>query len=134
MEKEFKKVFFGYDIEEVDKKLLDLEQEYEKIYEDYQQELTRLKNQKFDFESEIARLKSEMVEYNDFNEKLSSILTDSYFKSSEVVFNTKAKLDEKIEEKNLELDELQSKNTEIKNSVNSLLSKLENIVIEKKGM
>jgi cell division initiation protein len=134
MEKEFKKVFFGYDIEEVDKRLLDLEQEYEKIYEDYQQELTRLKNQKVDFESEITRLKSEMVEYNDFNEKLSSILTDSYFKSSEVVFNTKAKLDEKIKEKNLELDELQSKNTEIKNSVNSLLSKLENIVIEKKGM
>ncbi len=131
MEKEFKKVFFGYDIEETDKRIIDLEHEYEKAYEDYQRELSRLKNQSVELENEIAKIKTEMDNYDGFSEELSKIVSDAYFKSSEMIHDTKERLEEKLSVKRKELEEIQNKNTEIKNSVKILLTKLENIMNEK---
>jgi len=130
MEEKFKKALLGYNIEQVDKKILYINQELKKTYEEYEKELNTLRTQSSELENQISRLTDEVEIYNDFNDKLGNILCNTYIKCSEEVYNSKEILDKKINEKTSELVSLQNKNLDIRNSVNKLLSKLENIVNE----
>lgn len=134
MDKEFKKVFFGYDIEEVEKRISDLEEKYETKFENYQSELESLTRERAELQKDAEKIKSEMHFDDEFNLKLAQLLSDSYYKSSQMVYDVKTQIDENLSRKTQELEALQTKNAEIKNEVKILLSKLENIVHEKNSV
>lgn len=128
MNTEFKKEFFGYNVEDVELKTKYSKDGFNRKFIEYQEDLTALKAENEKLNREAAKLRVEIKIQQEFNAKIEKLLRTSYEKTYQEVYETKTKLDRNVQEKNVELESLQNKNQDINNSINKLLAKLENIL------
>lgn len=124
---QFKKVLFGYNITDVDMKIKLSKVDFDKRYNELIENYDALTAENARLHEELGKLQNEQFVYDQYNEEIEKILRHAYEKASQEVYNTKVKLNESINGKETELENLRNKNRDINNSINKLLSKLDNI-------
>jgi len=128
MNTEFKKEFLGYNSGDVDIKIKYLKDGFNIKIKQYQEDLTALTLENEKLNLEAVKLRGEMKIQEEFNTKIEKLLRKSYEKTYLELYEIKIELDKNVEEKNKNLVVLQNKNQDINNSINKLLSKLDNIL------
>lgn len=124
---EFRKVMFGYNTEEVDKRISAIEEEIAKNMESAETALKNAINENKELIEKLDQINKEKAEYEEFRLKIADMLLKAFIDASEEVYNFKTQADATIEEKTEKLHELKMKNSEINTSIEKLLEKLENI-------
>jgi len=125
---EFKKVLFGYNVEDVELKIKYTKDDFNRKYKECQDDFNALKSENEKLNQEASGLTEELEIQQGFNAKIERMLRNSYEKTSQDLYDAKTKLDSNIDEKSMELESLQNKNKDINNSLNKILDKLENIL------
>ena len=128
MDMEFKKVLFGYNVEDVELKIKYTKDDFNRKYKECQDDFNALKSENEKLNQEASGLTEELEIQQGFNAKIERMLRNSYEKTSQDLYDAKTKLDSNIDEKSMELESLQNKNKDINNSLNKILDKLENIL------
>lgn len=127
MSGQFKKVLFGYDTADVDMRIKLSKVDFDKRYSDLEEKLSEITAENARLNEELNKLMNEQEVYDEYNDEIEKILRHAYEKASIEVYNTRVSLKDTLNEKETELESLQSKNQDINNSINKLLSKLDNI-------
>jgi hypothetical protein len=125
---EFKKVLFGYNVEDVELKIKYTKDDFNRKYKECQDDFNALKSENEKLNQESSGLTEELEIQQGFNAKIERMLRNSYEKTSQDLYDAKTKLDSNIDEKSMELESLHNKNKDINNSLNKILDKLENIL------
>lgn len=99
-------------------------------YEKYEKELKKLEEENSKIKKEIAILDKEMDEYKKLKEKIQVTLYNSHMDSCKEVYDTGRKFDDMVQYKTKIIKIQQSKNIEIKSSINKLLIKIKSILSE----
>ncbi len=127
MSGQFKKVLFGYDTADVDMRIKLSKVDFDKRYSDLEEKLSEITAENARLNEELNKLMNEQEVYDEYNDEIEKILRHAYEKASIEVYNTRVSLKDTLNEKETELESLQNKNQDINNSINKLLSKLDNI-------
>lgn len=128
MSRLFKKGLFGYNTSDVDIKIRDSKADFDHRYKELEENFTAAKIENDRLNEELKILREEQNAYNEYNQELELVLRHAYENASLEVYHTRERLAQEIDEKAMELENLQNKNQDINNSINKLLDKLQSIV------
>jgi len=123
----FKRVMFGYNISEVEKKIKAAEAEIAAKQELAESRLAQAMAENRELMEKLKELYALKAETDEFDMRIGKILMESFIQSSEEVYNFKTQADHNINLKYDRLDTLKEKNNDINESIDKLLVKLGNI-------
>jgi phage shock protein A len=130
LSKGFWKKSSDINVEEIQELLIAEKSNFKDQYEKYEKELKQLEEENTKIKKEIKILEKEMDEYRELKEKIQVTLYNSHRDSCKEVYDTGKKFDDMVQYKTRIIKIQQSKNIEIKSSINTLLIKIKSILSE----
>jgi cell division septum initiation protein DivIVA len=124
----FKHSLIGYKTSEVKQALDFKNDEFEKLYKEYREELFKLINENQRLKGEVDNLEGETSVYRASKEKIKNTLYDEYMKDISALHAAEKKLACMIGEKNKLIEIKRNKGEAIKLSINRLLEEVQAIV------
>jgi DNA repair exonuclease SbcCD ATPase subunit len=124
---EFKKVMFGYNVSEVEKKIKEVEAEIAAKQEQAESARVQAAADNRELMEQLKALYTDKVEADEFDQRIGNILRKAFVASSEEVFSFKNQANQNINSKYDRLESLKEKNYDVNESIDKLLIKLVNI-------
>jgi predicted nucleic acid-binding Zn-ribbon protein len=124
MEKKYGRSFIGYKPSDVRSKIHQENMTLEKENMKHSRELSKLIEENKSLKEELQNLKASMASYKELRSKLEGKLYNTHMDSCRIVYDAHKKYEEMIKGK-IELMQVQeSKNLEVKSSINKLLNEI----------
>lgn len=128
MSSEFNKAFIGYRRKDVMEELALQKAEFEKLKNECDNELKSLIEENNRLKLETDRAQTESEKQLSISERIKELLYSAHVNACNNVYETGAKFEEMIQYKSSIVRNQQSKNVEIRTSINRLLEHLQRIV------
>lgn len=120
----------GYDDKDVEGQFSKEKGRFKTEYAKYERELESLTNKNQRIKKEITELEAQMVDYKKTRKEIERRLYTAHIEASKKVYKTGKKFDEMVEYKTKIIEKQQSKNVQIKGSINKLIEKIQAIINE----
>lgn len=118
------------EVKKIEKLLIEEKNRFEIEFEKYEREVSVLVEENKDIKEEIDKLEKELFQYKKLKEDVKSTLYKAHIDSCTEVYDTGKKFDDMVRYKTRIIKIQQSKNQEIKASINKLILKIKSILSE----
>jgi hypothetical protein len=124
----YKRAFIGYSTKDVERREELLEEEFQENYNESIRQLEELRMESQRLEDKISNKKYDMTKSKSLKDDLEKIIIRKHMEAASLIYEAEQKYEAMIKYKSDILNKHQSKNQEVKESINKLLKKVQVIV------